>query len=217
MKKFLKVKSIHILLTLVVIFGLVLIHITQAVTAADTPAPGSESDPIVTRGYVDAEIAKIKVQLDAISGGTGGGTLAGQLDEINQKLETLSAKVATGDTSLAGLQKDLTTVSNKVAEVSNNLDRLSEKVDKVSSFQKVFVEKGKTVILAGGSELVLRSGAATAIASNDGGLTDVTGTDLITGNAVPKNHLILVPVDDGRGIKTVTDVWLIIKGSYSVQ
>jgi hypothetical protein len=86
------------------------------------------------------------------------------------------------------------------------------------TFAPVFIEAGKKLICGEGTEVILRSGGALVISEGSDGLSDVTeGKDLKEGFAVTKNHLLLVPRDDGRGISAATDIWVMVKGSYSVK
>ena len=87
-------------------------------------------------------------------------------------------------------------------------------------FTVVDVKAGKSVIGDAGTEMILRMGQATVIGSSRGGLADVTqGTDLADAAAVPANHMLIVPLGDGRGVKInkTTDAILMIKGSYKIQ
>ncbi len=87
-------------------------------------------------------------------------------------------------------------------------------------FTVVNVDAGKTVIGAAGTEMILRMGQGTVIGSDRGGLADVTqGIDLANGTQVPANHMLIVPLDDGRGVKIdkATDAILMIKGGYTVK
>ena len=87
-----------------------------------------------------------------------------------------------------------------------------------TKFQLVNVSAGKRVICSAGTELVLRMGSCSVIGTAKGGLGDVTmGFDLPNGTAVQGNHLLIVPVDDGRGVQAATDCILLIKGSYTLQ
>lgn len=88
-----------------------------------------------------------------------------------------------------------------------------------SKFEVVEVKAGQTVIFTDASvEFILRSGEATAIASENGGLADLTeGIDLTTGVFVKKNHLMLIPRNDNRGIVAKTDLWVMIKGTYEFK
>lgn len=87
-------------------------------------------------------------------------------------------------------------------------------------FTVVNVDAGKTVVCDAGTELILRMGQATVIGSDRGGLADVTqGVDLANGTAVPPNHMLIVPLDDGRGVRIdkTTDAILMIKGGYKIK
>jgi hypothetical protein len=88
-----------------------------------------------------------------------------------------------------------------------------------SKFEVVEVKAGQTVIFTDASvEFILRSGEATAIASENGGLADLTaGVDLLTGDSLEKNHLMLVPRNDNRGIVAKSDLWVMIKGTYEFR
>ncbi|NLT47887.1 MAG: hypothetical protein GXX92_05675 [Clostridiales bacterium] len=137
----------------VLIVAIALIVTTVAVGAAGYE-PGSPEDPVVTKSYVDAQIAALK----------GGGQAS------------------------------------------------------ASVFQPVFVEKGKNLIGGEGTELILRSGGALAIAKGQDGLSDVTeGKDLAGTLAVTRNHLLLIPRADGRGIYAATDIWVMVKGTYTIE
>ena len=139
-----------------IVAGLAIVLSVFAVTAAAsaaTDAPGSEGDPVVTKGYVDSQIAGIK-------GGSG----------------------ASG------------------------------------TFVVVEVKAGQRLLGGSGTEIILRSGEATAIDNGANGISDVTdGKDLMTGHVVGLNHLLLVPKDDGRGIHAITDLFVMVRGPYSIQ
>jgi hypothetical protein len=56
-----------------------------------------------------------------------------------------------------------------------------------------------------------------AVASASGGLSDVTdGANIDGDTVVPKNHHIVVPRDDGRGLQVVTGGAIMIKGKYEI-
>jgi DNA/RNA endonuclease YhcR with UshA esterase domain len=138
----------------VTIVLLVFIIATVAV-GAETYEPGSKEDPVVTKSYVDSQIAALKSDDGTISPET---------------------------------------------------------------FKAVEVKKGKRLIGSGGTELILRSGEALAIDNGADGLSDLTGAkDLKEGMPVIKNHHIIVPRDDGRGISASTDLWVMVKGDYSIK
>lgn len=86
------------------------------------------------------------------------------------------------------------------------------------TFSVLELAKGKRLVCDAGAELILRAGEATVIATEKGGLADTTaGADLADGAGVPSNHLLIVPVADGRGAEATTDCIFMIKGKYSVK
>lgn len=91
-------------------------------------------------------------------------------------------------------------------------------VDKRLNFEVLNVQEGETLFCSAGTEVILRSGQASAVDSPNGGLADVTsGQDIRQGEGVTANHLIIVPRDDGRGLFALTDIIVMIRGSYSLD
>ncbi len=91
-------------------------------------------------------------------------------------------------------------------------------VDSQSKYTPISLKPGQKLIGGEGTELILRSGEATAIDNGANGISDITaGKDLITGMQVGLNHLLLVPRDDGRGINAITDIWIMVRGTYKIQ
>lgn len=90
--------------------------------------------------------------------------------------------------------------------------------EKSNSFKVVEAEAGQEIICSAGTELILRMGKATVIATPKGGIADTTaGYDLADGTNMPSNHLLIVPVDDGRGIKATEKIIVMIKGGYTIK
>ena len=88
-----------------------------------------------------------------------------------------------------------------------------------SSYEIVYLEENQRIICGKGTEMILRSGIATSVDSDNGGLADVTsGKDLTMGDNIPQNHLLIVPRDDGRGVKAENNyVVLLVRGGYIVS
>ncbi len=90
-------------------------------------------------------------------------------------------------------------------------------VDETTAFNVVNIPANQMLIGEAGCEIILRMGTATIIATEKGGICDTTlGGDWPNGSTAPANHLLIVPVNDGRGIKAVTDVIVMVKGKYSL-
>ncbi|MDO4743968.1 MAG: hypothetical protein Q4A86_01110 [Clostridia bacterium] len=86
------------------------------------------------------------------------------------------------------------------------------------SFKVVDMKAGQKMICDAGAELILRMGKADIIATEKGGLADTTaGFDLANGSDMPSNHLLIVPLGDGRGIEAKNDVIVMVKGGYTIN
>jgi len=81
-------------------------------------------------------------------------------------------------------------------------------------FTIVRAEPGMTIIGGASAEIILRWGEATVVAG-DNGLANITaGRDIMDGEVVPLNNLIIVPQPDGRGLRFHTAAYLMIKGDF---
>jgi len=122
-----------------------------------------------------------------------------------------------------GIDDPLVTLSyieKRFVEFKEYVDyKMSDSGSSNEKFEVKFIESGNKVIFTSESlEFILRSGEASAIASANGGLSNLTtGIDLKTGENVSLNNLILIPRNDGRGILANTDIWIMIKGQYEIR
>lgn len=87
-----------------------------------------------------------------------------------------------------------------------------------ADFKVLNVKKGQTVIGSMSTQFILRMGSATAVATQKGGLADVTaGVDLPLYTPIAPNHLLIVPYEDWRGITMSTDGIILVSGAYSIH
>lgn len=132
------------------------------------------------------------------------------------------------DQETAKLNEEIRKLNDVIIELNVKADSLvkknealSAKLEEISAanrFEAVEVKAGSKVMLGASAEIVLRSGRAKAIAGTYGGLADVAaGVDLQTGDSITPNHLLLIARDDGRGIIAETDIWVLIKGKYTID
>lgn len=116
----------------------------------------------------------------------------------------LGKGLAAADTPLPGSEQDPLVTRSYIEE------RLRLNV--------VELNAGRRLIAGAGTELILRSGNATVVDSESGGLSDVTdGVDLRKGAQVPRNHLLIAPRDDGRGFKAENQVIVLVRGDYRIE
>lgn len=87
-----------------------------------------------------------------------------------------------------------------------------------TSYEPVYVSVGQTIYGGEGTELILRAGKGNVVIKGADGIVDATtGGDLKGGKAATKNHIMIVPRDDGRGIKVTEAAWFLVKGSYKIS
>jgi hypothetical protein len=78
-------------------------------------------------------------------------------------------------------------------------------VDQYVHWEVADLKAGQVLRGKAGTELIVRRGQAVVVDSSGNGIPDVTaGADIAANNNVPLNHLLIIPREDGRGIK-VTD------------
>lgn len=129
--------------------------------------PGSETDPLVSKSYVEKRIEQL-------------------MSYIDQKINGSNSSVVEG------------------------------------AWAVVEVPQGKSLICYGGTEIILRSGKATAISviknGIENGVTDITaGRDLKMNEEIIENHLLIIPRTDSRGAYSVTQTYWLVKGHYEIK
>ncbi len=147
---------------------------------------GTESDPLVSKSYVDSKIEQV---LTLINSNGSGGTASVDTDAIvSQVIEKINEGDLTG---------------GSVA---------------VDGYVPVSVAVGQTIYGGEGTELILRAGKGDIVVSGVDGIADITtGGELGNGSKATKNHLMIVPRNDGRGVKVTEAAWFLVKGEYEVK
>lgn len=142
---------------------------------------GSANDPLVTKSYVDSQIAAI--------------SSSGSLSKLESTVKAQEEMI------------------NVLTQEMNELKKQGS-----SSYTVVTVPAGSSITGMQGTEIIVRSGSGIVLASDGGGLQDMTeGTDLLGGSEVPKYHLVIIPREDGRGIYATKDLIVMVRGGYNIQ
>ena len=207
MKLLKNITKLHIFMAAVLVSAFLLTHVVLRVAAdTNTGSSGSGTSEITVAGldYVDQ-----------------------QDRELNAKITDLTAKIADLSAKNEALKTDNTALQQSVAALTARLDDLSGKLAKLeekpaqeggAGFTLLQLKAGKSLVGKGSAEVILRTGKATAVSTKDGGLIDLyTGKDLTTGAPIVKNHQVLIPKSDGRGIKAGADSWILVRGTYTVK
>jgi len=86
-----------------------------------------------------------------------------------------------------------------------------------AGFSPVHVMMGHVLLGHEGTEVILRSGVAMANVPGADGLVDITaGEDLLHGAEILRNHMLIVPRQDGRGVWALSDAWFMVKGGFDI-
>ena len=110
----------------------------------------------------------------------------------------------------------LTEIGAGTAETESGASASGYKVERLT--------KGQSLRAKDSCEIILRSGGATVFVESEEnrtagiGLSDVTGgAELTDGTSVPKQHLLIVPRGDGRGVTAETDeAYFMVRGEYEI-
>ena len=129
------------------------------------------------------------------------------------------AAPGTDDDPLVSLSYITDTLIPELHEyVDSKVGKNNSSTPEASTFKVVDVKKGQMIKCGDGCEMILRMGTGTIVASDKGGISDVTaGIDLGQDEAMPANHMLIAPLGDGRGIKMTTDGKVMIKGTYTLK
>jgi len=91
-------------------------------------------------------------------------------------------------------------------------------VDQYVQWKVVELKAGQILQGRAGAEFIHRRGQAVIVDPTGNGIPDVTdGVDIFTGDPVPANHLLVIPRDDGRGIRAKSPVIVMYRGGATVQ
>ena len=176
-----------IILATVSITMILFIMKTDAITSI-AYEPGSEQDPVITQSYFDAAINQIKLQNQ----------------QLIQQYTDLMEKNRISELKIDAQQK--------------LIDELKNTAQTSDGFIAVQVLKNNKILAGNGTEIIIRSGKTSTIKGINGSMADVTaGIDLKDGAAITNNHLLISSRDDGRGMRTITDVWILVRGSYKIE
>lgn len=91
-------------------------------------------------------------------------------------------------------------------------------VESKLAYEVLRLDKGQVLTGGAGTELIVRSGEVTAIDNGNDGVSDITaGADLRSGVKCQKNHLLLIPRADGRGIAASTEAYVMVRGPFTLN
>ncbi len=140
--------------------------------------------------YIDALEVKLK------------GLIQSSGDELKKQISAISTQ--------SDLQKELSDTKKELAALKESM-----------AFKIIQLPKGKILLGGASTEIIVRtkSGAVAYIEKTaSGGLANlISGKDIPNNAVIQDNQLLLVPAEDGRGIKATKDAYIMIKGTYTIK
>lgn len=106
------------------------------------------------------------------------------------------------------------------ALVKSEIEKLTGVSGGGEELKVVQLKQGQTLIAGSGTEIIVRNGRTVLVSNSSNGIPDVTaGKDILNGEEVPNNHLLVSPAD-GRGIRPHESVkgtvYVMVRGPYLI-
>jgi hypothetical protein len=91
-------------------------------------------------------------------------------------------------------------------------------VDQFTQWRVLELNTGQVMRCYAGTEFITRRGHAVVVDTTGNGIPDITGgKDVFANNEVSLNHMLIVPRDDGRGIRAQSPVVVLYRGPVTVR
>jgi len=183
---------------------------------------GTQEDPLVTLSYVNNVLSpqvmqKLQQELDAKAGEVSAEIdtkVKAASDEIDKKIAEYQPAAASGTLS----EEMINSIADAVI-AKMQAEKDDEETAKAPVWELVTLKKGQQINFRLGCEFVLRIGEATCVSSGTTGPISLSDATVIgPGKNYVTNHLYLVTIDTGRGLKAVSDtVKVLVCGDYTIQ
>ncbi len=114
-------------------------------------------------------------------------------------------------------------VDNKISELLKTLESggtinvNSNSDNSKLKYVPVHVGVGQKLVGGEGTEVILRVGRSFSVVPGSESLIDATdGKELKDKAEIKKSHIVIIPRNDGRGVRVVEDAWFLVKGEYTI-
>lgn len=169
---------------LIIVSSLVAVHIIQAATAAE---PGTDSDPLVTKSYVDQKVSSISAKDPE---------LTKKVDELTKTVEELVSKNKEMETRLESIEKYGMFVALELTEK-----------------QKLMAGESAEIIVRGGSAKAI-GGAGGGLSDITSGTGADINTDQ---NVPLNHLLLVSRDDGRGIKIVSKKAWVLVKGPYTIE
>jgi hypothetical protein len=140
------------------------------------------------------------------------------LSYLDYRLDEVNSEFSENISNQSLIVEDLESTIKEQAELISSLkDDINNLKVSSSTLEVVELSGKQKIILEAGSEIILRAGTAYAITSDQGGLSDVTsGVDIKQDESIPRNHQLIIPRSDGRGVYVDNYAIFMVTGVYEI-
>jgi hypothetical protein len=200
-------------LSITSILALVVIALVFLYVPAQAEQPGTVLDPLVTRNYVDSRIAELQNEIAVLRNIVAGVSPTDILNLPTQQAGQAVITQADRDALMAEMiaHFEATYASIILQQALHGPGFVTQ----VVPFQVIHAQAGQIITFEAGTEFILRGGTAVALTGPLNGIPNVTaGTDVMNGEAIGLNHLMMIPFTDGRGMVLQSEAWVMVRGGY---
>ncbi len=178
----------------------------------------SSTDPVVSLSYInEVVIPDLSEQIKE----------AKAIAEANYNKASKSELQAVAD-RVSSLEKQLSNINASVASIISSLES-EENKPMSAAYDTVRLTYGQKLFsVKSSADIILRTGTAEVISpfvygtedevEYEQGIADITaGIDLGDGVAVDKNHMLVIPAADGRGLLVTSEyAYFLVRGEYNI-
>lgn len=193
-----------------------------AISADAEPGYSTANDPLVTLSYIENLRYEMRTELKEELKAELTEQIRNEMkNEIKSELlhELGAENLVTEIRSSINLDSLLGDVELRRAEIESMLTAGNV------NYKVISLSRGQSLMCSGTCELILRSGEAVAVVTNSEnvagkiGLSDLTsGSELTDDSFIPRNHYIIIPRGDGRGLTVTSDVaYILARGEYTLE
>ena len=208
-----KFNNIHKKINLAFIALVAIIFTVAVIGTADGVIPGSEQDPLVTQSFVNQRVAELQLVVDNAASEIN--KHSNELIKQRQEIAKQNAIIEAQNTEITSLKTEISSLKEQIASLGGAPVRSAASQNR---YVPVKLPKGKALLTGESTEILVKVGRCTAIASKSGGIMDIiTGKDLRAGEAVTINRVLLSLQNDGRGVRATVDATIWVKGSYTIK
>ena len=141
--------------------------------------------------------------------------------EIDPQIAQLNETITNLNNQITQLNSQLSTAQSTLKQMQSAVKQLQEQPEpKEQGYEVIEVMFGSKVIAKSPCDIMLSSGTAVAVSQYDSqGLSDYTvGAEVMNGESITINHMMLIPRGDGRGILiTSANAFIMIRGEYAIE